>query len=256
MAEDSVEPRAAVKDAARRRAAVDALLHHVTGQLPLLTCRPELAHRHFSAMALARLARLVRAMEHMVDGGFPDVVKTLGRSALETYVLGIYSLYGGQEAYDHIRGDHVRASRLTDLPDEAPGFRDVADRFEDWEGPTNRINWEDLITNRLPELLREAEGVDAEVFTRMLYNSAYRSGSMLGTHAGVGTVGGYGVIENGVRQVREVAYTPDDGTADVLVAGSQLAMLASRVFLVFGISAGLPARLFDDIVLGTDLEIE
>lgn len=248
--------RASVPDGARRRGAVDELVRHVTAQLPLLTCRSELAPLHFSAMALARLARLVRAMSVLVDQDLPDVVKTLGRSALETYVLGLYALHGGQDAFDHIRGDHVRASRLTDLPDEAPGVGDVSGRFDDWDGPTDRINWQDLVKHRLPRLLADAEGVDARLFADMLYDQAYRAGSMLGTHAGVGTIGGHGVVQGGIRQVREVSPTPDDGTADILVAGSQLAMLACRVFIAFGVGPEPSERLFEEIVVGVDIHTE
>lgn len=255
MGADAREPRATITDAARRRHAVDQLVQHVTSMLPLLTCRRDLASQHFSAMALARMNRLVAAMCLLSDQGFPDVVKTLGRSALETYVLGLYSLHGGQEALEQIQGDHVRSSRLTDLPDEVPGVGDVSHRFDGWEGPADRINWEDLIKNTLPRLLAEAEGEDAEKFGKMLYDQAYRAGSMLGTHAGVGTIGGHGKVQEGIRLVREVAHTVDDGTGDIVSGGAQLAMLTCRVFLVFGIGIDRAVELFSEIVEDTDIEV-
>lgn len=205
--------------------------------LTYLQSRPDLRTRHFVGMSLARMLRLVQGMVNLTERGFPDVVDVLGRSALETFALGLYVLCGGQSAYDHVRGAHIRERRaLPDFSFEIPEWDHIKDVDAEWQGPTEKIKWEALITEHLPQLLDPDDQAGTSEFFDRLYQQSYRFGSMAGTHAGVGTVARHHIEGSDRLSVRQVGHTTDDGTASVVFAASLLAMFGSHVFEYFGLS--------------------
>lgn len=246
--------KASLARATERRRAGDELVEHVTASLGYLQSRPGLRTRHFAAMSLARLTRLVKAMDELVDRGFADVVDVVGRSALETFALGLYVLYGGDAAYDHVRGAHVRQRRaLPDLSAEIPEWRQLLEMDSAWDGPTEKIVWEELITRRLPELVDPGDRAGGQAFFQRLYGQAYRFGSMAGTHAGIGTIAGHHLDRSGALAVRAVRHTADDGTGAVVFGATLLALLASHVFQHFGVSSSRCEELLTALTANPDI---
>jgi hypothetical protein len=250
-------PRAGLVLAEQRRRAGDELVEHVTGHLDHLRSQPALRARHFAAMSLARMTRLVKAMAELVDRGFADVIDGLGRTALETFALGLYVLYGGDVAYDRVRGAHVRQRRaLPDLSLEIPEWERLLEIEKAWKGPTDRINWQDLITRQLPELIDPHQASNIQEFFARLYEQSYRFGSMAGTHAGIGTIAGHHADRGGALAVRAVRHTTDDGTGAVVFAASLLALLASHVFQHFGVSTQRCDELLAALTANPDIVME
>lgn len=146
---------------------------------------------------------------------------------------------------------------LPDLSAEIPGWEQLLEIDKDWDGPTDRINWQNLITRRLPELIDpdDQAGETQEFFTR-LYEQSYRFGSMAGTHAGIGTIAGHHADRGGGLAVRAVRHTTDDGTGAVVFAASLLALLASHVFRHFGVSTDRCDELFTAIAANPDIVMD
>lgn len=160
-------PKGTWSDADQRRQAVRDLVQMVTNELPRLVSRSDLMPRHFAALGLARIARLVDGMLYLYDGDHADVMDAYGRSVIEVYALSLYSLYGGPNPYEHIRGSHVRDVGL--LP-ESPEFARAKQLRERWEGRTDKIAWEQLIKRDLPPLVPDGETAAGRLWFEQMYD--------------------------------------------------------------------------------------
>lgn len=249
--------KATLVRAEERRQACVELVEHVRSLLDDLTSRRNLRPRHFAAMSLARMTRLVESMIELVDAGFGDVVEGVGRTGVETFALGLYVLYGGGDAFDHVRGAHIRQRRtLSYVGIDAPEWEELLELERDWDGPTDKIVWQDLITQRLPQLIDPQGRTNAGVFFERLYGQTYRFGSMAGTHAGIGTIAQHHLDRGPLLGVRSVGHTTDDGTGALVFAATLLAMLASHVFHAFGIGTSRCDELLATLAADPDVIVD
>lgn len=234
-------PKAAIKNAEQLRSVVTNVVDLVNAELPEIRSSPDELPRHFAALALARSARLTAAMLKLRDDGMEDVSDLPLRQVAEHLSLGMYLLYGGEVAYEHLRGGYVY-----DL-----GFLDTGDGprpkiLDTWTGPRERLKWQDLMLNVVPKMVAEArsDAAAAEAFRR-LYEQIYRGQTIFVAHAGVGTVSRHITIEDdGTRGIQAAGYIIDDGTGPILFAGLLTALLAVHVFDAFGRPAAAMDRLY------------
>ena len=226
-------PTATIKDAAQRKAIADEMVDLIENRLPDLTSRQELMPRHFAALGVARCCRLYRAIGVLTQAGMTDLASLPVRPLYEVVLVGFYTLYGGHDAYEEIRGAYVRDLAL--MPDEARRGSTLVDK---WSGPRNRINWEDL-GRKVGALLEEKAGEpNATAFITAWYGLLYRGESINAIHAGVGTLHRH-LTHDGERVGVSVVGQPADAeaTGPVLVAGVILGMLAYHVIKAFGFNA-------------------
>jgi hypothetical protein len=177
-------PTATIKDAERRLAVAEELITLIEQRIPDLTSRPDLMHRQFAAVALARCCRLYRAIGALNRAEMMDVCSLPVRPLYEAMLIGFYTLYGGEDAYDIVRGAYVRELRL--LPAAARAGSTLTD---DWTGPVDKIRWENLARTVGKLMEDEAGDAGASAFFSSWYNLLYRKESMNSIHAGVGSLG-------------------------------------------------------------------
>jgi len=239
---------ATIKDAERRLAVAEELIAHIEQRIPDLTSRPDLMPRQFAAVALARCCRLYRAIRALNRADMMDVCSLPVRPLYEAMLIGYYTLYGGDEAYDIVRGAYIRELRL--LPQAA---REGSTLTDDWTGPADKIRWENL-GRTVGKLLEEEAGMaEATAFLTSWYDLLYRKESMNSIHAGVGSLGLH-VTHSSERVGATVVGHPVDvdGTGPVLVAAGLIGLLAGHVLKVFGFSNELVVSLYEDLNLGAD----
>lgn len=233
-----------------KRNAVTALLDLVLKDLPRLTSREDLVARQFAACGLARAARIVAGITCLVDGGYPDLAQAPARSLIEVYALSLYSLYGEEEAYEHIRGSYVRDTGLGSI---LPELNEAKALRGQWSGITQKINWEQLITRTLPILVPGGQTEGGQKWFTHLYDQMYRSYSIHGVHGGVGSMATHLIRDGSVLRVGPLRYEPDDGSRHLLDAGAMLASLAANVYDVFGLNADNPRQLMV-LIIGRGIE--
>jgi hypothetical protein len=228
----------------------------VTADLPNLTSREDLMPRQFAALGLARAARVVGGVLYLYDGGYADLAEAHVRSVIEIYALSLYTLFGGVDAYEHVRGSHVRDVGL--LP-ETPELAAAGSLGERWSGPTGKVKWEQLIKSVLPEIVPDGQTENGRKWFTWLYDLAYRGYSMNGVHASVLSIARHLVRRDGFVGVEEGRYEPDDGTRHLVMAGSLLGNLAMNVYSQFSLDPIGPERLMARInfnLTSDDLVIE
>jgi hypothetical protein len=234
-------PTATIKDAARRRAVADEMVALVEKRIPDLTSAPELMPRQFAALAVARCCRLFRAIGVLTEAGMTDLCSLPVRPLYEVMLVGFYTLYGGHDAYDEVRGAYVRELGL--LPEVA---REGSSLVENWAGPKNRINWEDL-GRKVGALMEEKAGEpNATAFLTSWYDLLYRGESINAVHAGVGSLQRHLIHGDGWVGTSVVGKPVDvEGTGPLLVAAVLLGLLAYHVIKAFGFSAEVMGSLHE-----------
>jgi hypothetical protein len=212
-----------------RISVVAAINRHVEGMIPYLTSRSSLLPRHYAACALARCNRLVSAMFIMRDSGYLEPLGLLSRSILEIWYLGRYLLLAPEEGLKMINAAHVHQ---IDLLDESWGDLAYvrAGLNVDKSAP---IKWNQLAKEI--DALASPTG-ESDTAVRM-YEVLYRGESMMSTHGGLATLDAYSdTFGKGSLKVNAEPRTPDDGTIEIVVAGSMLVTLAREVAVSFGLS--------------------
>lgn len=237
-------PKARWLHGEERLAAVDELVAELNSALSRMSSRPELAARHFAALAVARGVRLLEAMLALRRDGFADVVPILDRPMIEVYAVGMYCLLGGDEAYDHVRGAHVRDLRnMSGFGDMAEAKKSTIDKWG--EGPTDKLNWQDLIKVKLPALMNDDDPTVASFHT-LLYDLSYRGGSAE-VHAGVASIANHMRRTETALSVERIRYTPDDGLGAIVYAANLLGILATTVLDNFGFDVTRLSEIVTDI---------
>lgn len=233
-----------IPDADARSFAVRQLLDLIETRRTRLTSREDLMPRHFAALGLARCTRLLEAMELLTDSGCRDVAGVALRPLLEVWLASFYALYGGEEAFDVLRGAFIK--QLSKLPDEH--FAAAKQLVDQWDGDTPTINWEKMAAD-VGDLLKAA-GEPAERHMADLYEVLYRGESFVSQHGGIQAVAGHLDRQGDVLLVRAERYHSDDGTGQILMGAVLLAMLAAHVFRAFGLNAAEIKALANEIAAG------
>lgn len=185
--------------------------------------------RHFAAMGLARCRRLLQGMVALREAGVPDAAGVLFRPLWETWLVSIYALYGGDQAYEEIRDAGVeQVSKLPDTP-----FAEAKQLLRKWPGPKTRLNIEQIAT-KVSKILK-GKGEHHHQLIIDFYNVLYRGESTLNIHAGVHSIAGHLIEEKEYVAVNPVRYSPDEGVGSLLLAATFTGILAKDVFSAFGL---------------------
>lgn len=245
-------PAATIRDADRRLEAANRLIAYIEKRTTQLTSAQAYRGRHLAALALARATRLYRAMAALTEAGLPDVAKLPLRPLYETILLGFYALYGGDEAYQRIRGAYVR--ELSNLAPEARVGTEAGRLITEWKGPTDRIGWEDL--GRIVGDLMGASSREQNMKKRLQewYDLLYRGESMTSVHAGVGSLYRYAVLGERFDGVQLEGFEPEEDIVGArIVAAGLLGPFASHVFEQFGYSIAEVEDLWQGVIAGVSV---
>lgn len=207
-----------------------AIVALVGKRIPLLTSRKSVAHpRQLAAAYLARCRRLVLTLDLVRSQGFEDMVGALLRMTFESWLFGLWTLYGDpRTVLDAHDSDFTRRmNRVVVLADlDAPQMPGNGD------GPS-MPSVEVMARQVGEEMTRQGDpGGEQMLFT---YNSVYRMESARGIHGGMASVLHHMVDDEERWSIREKRLEASDGTGELLWAGALLGYLARRVFLAFGI---------------------
>lgn len=211
--------------------AADAVLSAARSQLHLLTsaARPELLGHQLAAAALKRCLRLAAGMTALGEAGLPDLLGLLSRALWENWLIGTYALLAPEEAVDLVAGSHKQQARK--LNDALQLGKE--ETLASWDAEEATLKWEQA-ARHVTELLRKSGDADADVAAT--YDIVFRGESILGTHAGIGTLGPY-LVEVGDRiELSTEPPSPIDLEQRHTHAAAEIGHLASRTFEEFGIS--------------------
>lgn len=232
-------------------------MRQIETELATMSSSPHELPRHFAAMALAKAVRLCRGMLTLQGNELEDVVDATLRLVAEHTTLGMYLLYGGDAAFEEVRGAHVHGLALIDRATGSTNPLVAA-----WTGPRRRLHWENLMHKTVPDLIVAATGDQSahQAFVQ-LYDEIYRGQSLLAAHAGVGTIARHlTTAADGTRRVNPAGYLIEDGTGAIVMAGSLIGLLATHVLMAFGrdpirvfeLSSLLSTKTPDDIIVDSD----
>lgn len=177
-----------------------------------------------AAAAFARGRVLLAAACELVEGGREEVAGILVRSLVETCITGLYVLWGGDEAWRVLFGNHWY--QLAKLPLTTVQVPEDAEKL--------RPNFSDMV-DALRRIMVERGHADAAQTIREYYDGLYRSESFRNVHGGLGTVIGYLDTSKepfAVRPLREEPYRAMDLLA---LAEQMLAYLADALYEAFGL---------------------
>lgn len=241
-------------DAEDLRLVAAELLQVIEVEMATMSSTPQELPRHFAAMSLAKAVRLCRGMLTVQRNELEDIVDATLRLVAEHATLGMYLLYGGEAAFEEVRGAHVHGLARIDRATGSANHLVAA-----WTGPRRRLHWENLMQKTVPELISAATGDESarQAFVQ-LYNEIYRGQSLLAAHAGVGTIARHlTTAPDGTQTINAAGYLVEDGTGAIIMAGSLIGLLASHVLTVFGrdpaqvfeLSSELSTKTPDDIIV-------
>jgi Family of unknown function (DUF5677) len=208
----------------------------VEGYVPRLSSRSDLVPRHFAAASLARANRLLCGIRKLTDNDLDDVSGVLLRALIEVWMVGLYLLYGGRGAFEHVGGAYVRS--LTNLaPDAFPTVQAMVDEWKEFDLPANRIKYEDLAP-KIGDLLEAAGGAQMENRATMqaYYEILYRGSSLVDAHAGLSTMAPHVVSHEDRMDVSVKRRQHGDRHIDLVTAAALVGHLAWHVLREFGFS--------------------
>ena len=209
--------------------AIKALAQLVDDRLPLLTTDENHSQvRQLAAAYLARVRRLIVALDVLFGAGMPDAMGGVLRICLEAWVTGMWVLCVGQKAVDMLGADYgVTSNRyivrtgieveLLDVVEDAPQLPNVAERTEAVE----------------THLVEEGDAKVGELMWS--FRLVYGGESAAGIHAGLASVCGHIDEQDASTGVRSARLEASDGSGMLLWAATLLAMFARRVFLAFAV---------------------
>ncbi len=240
MAARSNGPReGVVRESTQPEQAVDELLGAIEKHLPRLTSRPGLYDRQIAAAGLARCCALSDGIRVLCRCGRCDVAGVLTRTLYETFIVSLYVLLKGHEAFLHVAGAHKRHGRILNEKN-ALGAEDLLAR---WTFDEARLNVEEL-TKELGPLLAEAGEPDSDAMP--IYDLGYRAESTWSTH-GLGALLRYvdaaGSPWTVVKRPEGLLKPENAQTVAVLYTS----VLAKHVFQQFGVGLSEIERLFDEL---------
>lgn len=233
---DETRPQGLISSAPERLQATHELSEVIRGQLPNLTARADDTPKVLAVAALARSNRLLEAMVCLRQGGIRDVVDIGVRPIMESLLLALYCMLGGQDAADHVRGAYIR--QLSQLSEDITKHLPPYEPADNWDGPIDRINWETLSKQVVGQLVtaRCPNETGAVAILTRLYDGTYRAHSGMSIHAGVGSFGPHAHSDGRTTAISAEAHKADDGTAAILMAAALVGITAHFVFEVYGLS--------------------
>jgi Family of unknown function (DUF5677) len=206
----------------------------VEGYVPRLSSRDDLVPRHLAAMSVARANRLLCGIRDLTDHDLDDVGGVLLRALLEVWMVGLYVLYGGDEATEHVLGAHVRSLKNLD-PGAFPSVPAVLEEWEEFELPTDRIKWEDLAP-QVGRLLEAAGQSRHPANMKAFYEVLYRGYSHMDAHGGLQTLAPHMVSREDRMELSIKRPPQGDPNHELVTAAGLVGYLACQVLAAFGFS--------------------
>jgi hypothetical protein len=97
--------------------AIKSLVDLVGDRLTLMTTAERYPQvRQLAAAYLARVRRLIMAMDVLYEAEMPDIVGSLLRICFESWVTGMWVLFVGQDAVDILLTDHTKTANCSAPP--------------------------------------------------------------------------------------------------------------------------------------------
>jgi hypothetical protein len=184
--------------------------------------------RQLTAAYLARVRRLLVAMDVLYDAELPDVLGGELRVLVEAWVTGMWVHYSDSEAVDRLEADYYGRSNIlieaAKLP--VPPF-EIMDPNADW---LPRIKDRTEAVERF--LVAEADAAEGELLWSV-YHLVYGGESLRNIHAGYAAVDRHLDVRPGWIGLHSERQDGNDGSGKLLWAATLLAMLARRVFKEF-----------------------
>jgi hypothetical protein len=215
----------------------------VKAQLPNMTTgRTTPLVRQMSAAYLARVHRLIVAMEVLYEAGLPDVIGGVLRVCVEAWITGMWVFYTGSEAIDALEAEYLgRSNRLiknAKLP--VPSF-EIIDPEASWVPHIERV------TAAVEQHLLAEDNAEVGQLRWGVYDLVYGAESLRSIHAGYAAVDGHFDEHPDWIGVIVERNEGNDGSGKLLWAATLLSMLARRVFKEFGIGIDELDRLSEPI---------
>ena len=168
--------------------------------------------------AAARCRRLLMSVVTLTEAGLHDVTGGLLRSIYETWLVGMYAIFGGRLAIgrllEQVADQEKRIARAVGLPtDNLPDGK----RF-----PTIDLAGE--VTKLL-----EAEGQANAAFARLGYDAIYRPESHVNTHGGLGSILGHVAEDETSRWILDVRPEDDALSRHRVLVGVSLLVSAAQI---------------------------
>jgi hypothetical protein len=227
-----------VPDWETHHSSILALADLIERRLPLLTSRPELAARQYSAGYLARCRRLVLAIDQS-RLAFPDAVGALLRPLFESWLAATWLLLAPEEALPALEHDYkVEVEKMTRL-----AGLDIDQVDESWRGELQGPRIASLAVKVGKLLVRGRRPRRRPA--RMVVQ---RNESIYSVHGGLGPVLAHLDGDNAWVGVLERRTGDGDGSGRLLWAAILLGILTRRAFLTFG----LDVRPLDTITFGLE----
>lgn len=186
-----------------------------TGTLPL---GPEADGAVVALAAAARCRRLLMSVVALTEVGLHDVTGGLLRSIYETWLVGMYAIFGGRPAISRllaqVADQERRIAQAIGLPtDDLPAGKKL---------PT--IDLASEVTKLL-----EAEGEANAAFARLSYDAIYRPESHLNTHGGLGSILGHVAEDETSRRILDARPEDDALARHRLLVGVSLLVSAAQI---------------------------
>lgn len=186
-----------------------------TGALPLGS---EADGAVVALAAAARCRRLLMSVITLTEAGLHDVTGGLLRSIYETWLVGMYAIFGDQAAIRRLLAQAAdqerRIAHAVGLPtNDLPNGK----KF-----PTIDLAAE--VTKLL-----EAEGQANAAFARLGYDAIYRPESHVNTHGGLGSILGHVAEDETSRHVLDVRPEDDALARHRLLVGVSLLVSAAQI---------------------------
>jgi hypothetical protein len=204
------------------------MLALIEDRMPHLTST-EATVRQTAAAYLARCRRLLIAMDALREEQLIDVTSLPLRPLFEAWLVAMWVLYEREPAVNRLVEDYQasleKMNRLANLGWD-PALYASGDQLPSVETLCQKVG------NHL-----QADGqANARSHLDFTYNLIYRGESLRSIHAGLGTAEGHVRESGGRMEIVPVRYEAGDGKGEVLWAATLVAMLAHRVFDLFGLS--------------------
>jgi hypothetical protein len=236
----------------------EELIAYLVERLPQLTSRPdaELIGRQLAVAALARMVALLQGMLDVIRAGHGVVAGGLLRSLYETQLFGFLVLLGGPPAMVDVMDAYAKGMKTYHAAQKTK----LSQGFEEWlsmglrkrglelKSLIGRLNYEQ-VAKKVKSLLHRKRDQERTARSENLYDSVYRTESMVSAHATLSSIGAYVDWKSSPWKLRAHPRGSGDlpnGDRTVLAIG-MTTHLASFVLEEFGYSRSFVDSLWERI---------